>query len=377
MSTNRLLQPLIKNFNHPTTNAKLLKSSTTSTQLHHSSSLYLNSPLLINRRSLSVPSRHIKNINNKNNNQNSTSKNSNLNTSRRADEEEILRQTASQHAKQSSNSHPTSFSLSSGKSANSASQLNSSLASSASTSANLDDKKVTPPQTIPIVSPFDNRTVGQKIQDRAVSLPKKVQFHVTKIPEYCKLLAFKSIEISKLLFWALCHPQQSWAKIREGFRHHVSIPFKLMRLDLKVARQIWKDSYGRPFTELEKKKLQAIGADFLRFVPFAFFLAVPALELLLPVYLYMFPNAKPGWFESRQDKDIRSRRKLETRVEMAKYLKATLETYELKKSKQATTSLSQFKVLHKKLNIKKELEVEELVKYVPLFNTHLRWVDEK
>jgi LETM1 and EF-hand domain-containing protein 1 len=151
----------------------------------------------------------------------------------------------------------------------------------------------------------------------------------------------KTIETSKLLFWCLTNPKATWTKTKSIVRHHIITPYRLMKVDYKLAKSIFKDAKGRKFTELEKKKLQAIGSDLLRFVPFSFFLLVPALEILLPVYLYTFPNAKPGWFESRDDKDLRQRRKLETRVEMVKFLKATLETYELKKIKQSDTSLSQ------------------------------------
>jgi len=33
--------------------------------------------------------------------------------------------------------------------------------------------------------------------------------------------------------------------------------------------------------------------DLLKFIPFSFFLVIPGAELLLPPYLYLFPNAFP------------------------------------------------------------------------------------
>jgi LETM1 and EF-hand domain-containing protein 1 len=40
-------------------------------------------------------------------------------------------------------------------------------------------------------------------------------------------------------------------------------------------------------------EITRIRKDLIKFIPFSFFLVVPGAELLLPPYLYLFPNAFP------------------------------------------------------------------------------------
>ena len=43
-------------------------------------------------------------------------------------------------------------------------------------------------------------------------------------------------------------------------------------------------------------------ADIFRLVPFSVFVVVPFMEVLLPVYLYFFPNMLPSTFQSSSTK---------------------------------------------------------------------------
>ena len=41
-------------------------------------------------------------------------------------------------------------------------------------------------------------------------------------------------------------------------------------------------------------KLDQVKSDLLKFIPFSFFLIIPGLDLLLPVYIAIFPNSVPS-----------------------------------------------------------------------------------
>lgn len=174
--------------------------------------------------------------------------------------------------------------------------------------------------------------------------------------------------------WTVRHPIQAKNAAKKVINSHLIVPMKLMYLDVKLARKIFKQrklENRTEFTPLEKRKLSAIFSDLLRFGPYMFFIIIPALELLLPLYLMMFPQAKPGWFETRDARDKKLRQKLATKVEMGKLLAGALEMYQTKKD---NSSLTAFKALAKKMNdpeLRKEVKIEELQKYVPLFNTTL------
>jgi len=44
--------------------------------------------------------------------------------------------------------------------------------------------------------------------------------------------------------------------------------------------------------------MRQVREDFLKFIPFSFFLIVPGMELLLPAWLMVFPNSKPSQWSS-------------------------------------------------------------------------------
>jgi LETM1 and EF-hand domain-containing protein 1 len=48
--------------------------------------------------------------------------------------------------------------------------------------------------------------------------------------------------------------------------------------------------------------MSAESADLLRLIPFAVFVIVPFMELLLPVALALFPNMLPSTFEDKLKK---------------------------------------------------------------------------
>jgi LETM1 and EF-hand domain-containing protein 1 len=51
----------------------------------------------------------------------------------------------------------------------------------------------------------------------------------------------------------------------------------------------------------EQSRMRQVREDFLKFIPFSFFLIVPGMELLLPAWLMVFPNSKPSQWSSEAE----------------------------------------------------------------------------
>lgn len=229
----------------------------------------------------------------------------------------------------------------------------------------------------------------QKKEPLPIRLVKGSEKAIRKLGSLSVGLAQWTIALPGHLLWAMRHPViayqstlekffSSKAKIKHGWHHHVVIPYRLIKVDIRVLRAIFKKrrNEGRSeFTALEKRKLQSITADFLRFIPYSVFFAVPFMELLLPVYIWMFPSASPSWFESRDKRDQKLRTKVEFQRAMADFMVGTIQQYETKLERKSELSLGRFKTLMNQLHKTKQertpVNIAQLREYIPLFNVHL------
>merc|ERR1712168_285705 len=219
------------------------------------------------------------------------------------------------------------------------------------------------------LSPFRKEEQKQNLPSKIKSVKQKVSAHVSKLPEYGVSIGHKCIKISKALGYALMHPIETKNKTKAFLVKHVVKPYRLIKADVRLVRSVLAARKARPnkqFTAIEKRRLIAIFSDAVRFVPYIFFIVIPALELLLPLYLAIFPGAKPGWFMSQQDKSKKLQTKLEYRLEIAKFLKDTVELYGKRRDKKEGTNVSN---LSKKIMSGNELSADDLLPYVDLFKS--------
>lgn len=80
--------------------------------------------------------------------------------------------------------------------------------------------------------------------------------------------------------------------------HHYFVGSKLLWSDIKTSFSIISRLLnGHTLTRRERRQLTRTTADIFRLVPFAFFVIVPFMELLLPVALKVFPNMLPSTFQ--------------------------------------------------------------------------------
>ncbi|KAF7304782.1 MRS7 family protein [Mycena kentingensis (nom. inval.)] len=121
-----------------------------------------------------------------------------------------------------------------------------------------------------------------------------------------------------------------WKKVKHEAQHywHGS---KLLISEVRIsARLQWKILHGESLTRRERRQLKRTTQDLLRLVPFAVFIIVPFMELLLPVALKLFPNMLPSTFEDKYAAEEKQRKLLRMRLDMAKFLQETLRESGLK-----------------------------------------------
>ena len=70
-----------------------------------------------------------------------------------------------------------------------------------------------------------------------------------------------------------------------------------MKTSWSIVRRLLQ---GHTLSRRERRQLTRTTADLFRLVPFAFFVIVPFMELLLPFALKLFPNMLPSTFQVRR-----------------------------------------------------------------------------
>ncbi|KAI8638311.1 LETM1-like protein-domain-containing protein [Parasitella parasitica] len=115
-----------------------------------------------------------------------------------------------------------------------------------------------------------------------------------------------------------------WVKIKEEAVHYWH-GTQLLGFEIRVSSKLtWKLLNGGKLTRREHRQLRRTTSDLMRLVPFAFFIIVPFMELLLPVALKLFPNMLPSTYESKSQEEKKKMALLKVRLEMAKFLQETI-----------------------------------------------------
>ncbi|TMW64816.1 hypothetical protein Poli38472_008983 [Pythium oligandrum] len=113
-------------------------------------------------------------------------------------------------------------------------------------------------------------------------------------------------------------------KVKAELKHYW-VGSKLLYADVTTSTRILRRLLrGNALSRRERKQLQRTVADLVRLVPFAFFVIVPFMELLLPVALKMFPNMLPSTFKDSFQREEDMKRQLQLRVALAEFLQDTV-----------------------------------------------------
>ncbi|KAH7343903.1 LETM1-like protein-domain-containing protein [Rhizoctonia solani] len=164
---------------------------------------------------------------------------------------------------------------------------------------------------------------------------------------------------------------KAWVWIKHEANHYWD-GSKLLAAEVRVSSKLLRKVLnGARLTRRERRQLTRTTNDLLRLIPFAVFVLVPFMELLLPVALKLFPNMLPSTFEDKFAAQEKQRKLLKVRLEMAKFLQDTLRESPLK-SGSSILSTDEFKKFFLKVRSTGESpSAEEVVKVAKLFNTDL------
>ncbi|KAJ6909924.1 mitochondrial proton/calcium exchanger protein-like isoform X1 [Populus alba x Populus x berolinensis] len=177
--------------------------------------------------------------------------------------------------------------------------------------------------------------------------------------------------------------REDWAKKlhhwKDEFKstlQHYWLGTKLLWADVRIgSRLLVKLANGKGLSRRERQQLTRTTADIFRLVPFAVFIIVPFMEFLLPVFLKLFPNMLPSTFQDRMKEQEALKRKLNARIEYAKFLQDTVKEMakEVQNSrsgeaKQTAEDLDEFM---NKVRTGSRVSNEEILGFAKLFNDEL------
>ncbi|XP_009467105.1 PREDICTED: LETM1 domain-containing protein LETM2, mitochondrial [Nipponia nippon] len=160
-------------------------------------------------------------------------------------------------------------------------------------------------------------------------------------------------------------------KIVDELKHYYS-GFHLLWIDTKVAaRMVWRLLHGQVLTRRERRRLLRTCADLFRLVPFLVFVIVPFMEFLLPVFLKLFPEMLPSTFETESKKEEKQKKKLNAKLELAKFLQETIAEM-AKRNKADTGQGKQFSsYVHQIRHTGHQPSTQEIVRFSKLFEDEL------
>jgi len=132
------------------------------------------------------------------------------------------------------------------------------------------------------------------------------------------------------------NPKQTWEAIKKEAKHYW-VGTKLLWVEVKIAREILgRIASGHGMTRRERMQLIRTTMDMFRLVPFAVFVIVPFMELLLPVALKLFPNMLPSTFQDKLKKEEGLKMELQMRLAVAGFFQETLTEMANKKTESSS-----------------------------------------
>ncbi|XP_054167458.1 mitochondrial proton/calcium exchanger protein-like [Oppia nitens] len=150
--------------------------------------------------------------------------------------------------------------------------------------------------------------------------------------------------------------------------------FRLLFIDIGVGRRLlWKVMNGEDLTRREHRQLVRTTSDIFRLVPFSVFVIVPFMELLLPVFIKLFPNMLPSTFQSAETEETKMKKELKLKLEMAKFLQNTLDEMTLQaKGETHSAKAKDFALFFNKVrNTGEQASNEDIIKFSKLFEDEI------
>ncbi|KAE9617691.1 hypothetical protein Lal_00018507 [Lupinus albus] len=167
-----------------------------------------------------------------------------------------------------------------------------------------------------------------------------------------------------------------WGNELKSTLQHYWFGTKLLWADVRISsRLLLKLANGKSLSRRERQQLTRTTADIFRLVPFAVFIIVPFMEFLLPVFLKLFPNMLPSTFQDKMKEQEALKRRLNARIEYAKFLQETVKEMakEIQNSrsgelKKTAEDLDEFM---NKVRTGSRVSNDEILGFAKLFNDEL------
>ncbi|KAM4837092.1 LETM1 domain-containing protein LETM2, mitochondrial isoform 1-T2 [Thomomys bottae] len=160
-------------------------------------------------------------------------------------------------------------------------------------------------------------------------------------------------------------------KVVDELKYYYS-GFHLLWIDTKVAvRMVWRLLHGQVLTRRERRRLLRTCADVFRLVPFMVFIIVPFMELLIPLFVKLFPNMLPSTFESESKKEERQKKKMAAKLELAKFLQETITEMAKRNKAKLGDASTQFSSYVKQVQTGHKPSTKEIVRFSKLFEDQL------
>lgn len=123
-------------------------------------------------------------------------------------------------------------------------------------------------------------------------------------------------------------PKKSTWQTIKAEAHHYWIGTKLLGVHISTAGGLVRRVMsGHSLSRRERRQLLRTTSDLLRLVPFAFFLLIPFMELMIPIVVKFFPNFLPTTYTKDLQKQANMKRQLKARIEVASFLQDSMEDY--------------------------------------------------
>ncbi|XP_022255342.1 mitochondrial proton/calcium exchanger protein-like [Limulus polyphemus] len=169
-------------------------------------------------------------------------------------------------------------------------------------------------------------------------------------------------------------PKRSlWKRIWDEILHYYH-GFRLFFIDVKISsRLVWKVLHADNLTRREHRQLVRTVSDVFRILPFSVFIIVPFMEVLLPVVIKLFPGMLPSTFQTSSEKEMKVKKQLKVKLEMAKFLRETMEemSVQARGDKHSHTAKEFAQFFEKVRQSAEQPTNEEIMKFSKLFEDEI------
>ncbi|EPS63167.1 hypothetical protein M569_11620, partial [Genlisea aurea] len=157
---------------------------------------------------------------------------------------------------------------------------------------------------------------------------------------------------------------------------HYWLGMKLLWAHTRISlRLLLKLAGGKTLTRREGQQLRRTATDIFRLGPFAVFVIVPFMEILLPVFLKVFPDMLPSTFQDKMKEQEALKKRLNARIKYAEFLQETVKEManEVQKSRSAETKKTAEDLYEFMNKVRRGSRVsnDEILGFAKLFNDEL------